>query len=92
MEKEVVWTDTSAKDFLEIAQYLKENWPDKVFDKFFSQLQLKVALLKHQPNVGHRSSKFSRFRKTLITRHYLLIYSVVNRHIVVHRLKHTSMK
>jgi addiction module RelE/StbE family toxin len=92
MEKQVVWTAVSLKDFWEIVAYLKEFWPKEVLEKFSSSLDLKVQLLQKQPNIGFKSSKYSRFRKTLILKHYMLIYSVTKNHIVIHRIKHTAMK
>ena len=66
-------------------------WPDDVLDKFSSSLNLKVQLLQKQPNIGFKSSIHSRFRKTLVSKRYMLIYSVTKDHIVIHRLKHTAM-
>jgi addiction module RelE/StbE family toxin len=92
MEKEIVWTAAAQKDFWEIGAYLKESWPEKVLHRFHKMLQLKSKLLLQHPHLGFKSSKYSRFRKTLVTRHYMLIYSVTKEHIVIHRLKHTSLK
>lgn len=92
MEKEIVWTAVAQKDFWEIISYLNESWPEKVLDRFYRTLQLKSKLLLKQPQLGIKSSKYSRFRKTLVTRHYMLIYSVTKEHIVIPRLKHTKLK
>jgi plasmid stabilization system protein ParE len=92
MEKEIVWTAVAQKDFWEIVAYLKASWPEKVLNRFHRTLLIKSKLLLKQPHIGFKSSKYSQFRKTLITRHYMLIYSVTKDHIVIHRLKHTSMK
>ena len=92
MEKQVVWTAVSRKDFWEIVTYLSEAWPEQVLKNFSSSLNLKIKLLQKQPNIGFKSSQHSRFRKTLVTRHYLLIYSVTKNHIVIHRLKHAALK
>ncbi len=92
MEKEIVWTQVASKDFWNIVSYLKENWPEKVLDNFHQRLQLKTQLLQKQPNIGFKSSQFSRFRQTLVTRHYKLIYSVKKDHIVILRMKHTNMR
>ena len=91
MEKEIVWTNVAQKDFWQITGYLKENWSENVLVKFSDALFLKIELLRKHSNIGFRSTKYSRFRKTLITKHYMLIYSVVKNHIIIHRLKHTSM-
>lgn len=92
MEKEIAWTAIAQKDFWEITTYLKESWPEKVLNRFHKSLQLKSRLLLKEPLIGFKSSKHSRFRRTLVTRHYMLIYSVTKEHIVIHRLKHTSLK
>lgn len=92
MEKEIVWTTIAQKDFWEITLYLKTNWTTEVLDKFQRRLELKIKLLQNQPNIGYKSSKHSHFRQTLITNGYKLIYSVKKNHIVILRLKHTSMK
>ena len=92
MEKEIVWTATARKDFWETVLYLQEHWTDEVLNKFHRRLELKIKLLQYQPNIGFKSAKYSRFRQTLITRRYKLIYSVKKNHIVILRLKHASMK
>jgi len=91
MEKEIAWTAIAQNDFWEIVSYLKSDWPEKVLSRFEDVLHQKITLLKRQPNIGFKSSKYSRFRKTLVTRHYMLIYSVTKEDIVIHRLKHTRM-
>lgn len=92
MEKEIVWTSVAQNDFWEIVAYLEESWPEKVLNQFHKALQQKSKILRKQPQLGFKSSKYSRFRKTLVTRHYMLIYSVTKENIVIHRLKHTSLK
>ncbi len=92
MEKEIVWFKVAVKDFWEIVIYLKENWQPEVFEKFTKSLDLKLELLKKQPNLGFKSAKYSKFRKTYITQHYSIIYSVRRNHIVIFRLKHSAME
>ena len=92
MEKEIVWTAVAQKDFWEIILYLETNWTTEVLNKFQRTLNLKIKLLQKQPHIGFKSAKYSRFRQTLITRRYKLIYSVKRNHLVILRLKHTSMQ
>ena len=92
MEKEIVWTANAQKDFWEIAIYLKESWPESVLSRFERALYLKTQLLQKQPYIGFKSNRFSRFRKTLVTKHYLLIYTISEEHIVIHKLKHVRLK
>jgi len=90
MEKEIIWTRNAQEDFWEITSYLKATWPANVLDRFEKTLLQKLSLVKTHPQIGFKSRKYSRFRKTLITRHYMLIYTVTGDHIVIHRLKHTK--
>ena len=92
MEKEIVWTSVALKEFWNIVSYLKQNWPEEVLEDFHNRLQLKIQLLQKQPHLGFKSAKYSRFRQTLVTRSYKLIYSVKKDHIVILRMKHTSMR
>ncbi len=92
MEKEIVWTATAQNEFRDILFYLESNWTSEVLSTFQRKLELKIKLLQKQPNVGYKSSKYSRFRQTLIGRHYKLIYSIKRNHIVILRIKHTRMK
>lgn len=91
MEKEIVWSAVAENDLREIIYYLKGNWPLIVIDTFQDRLLKKTALLKRNPLIGVKSSTYSRFRKTLINRHYMLIYSIKGKNIVIHRIKHTKM-
>jgi plasmid stabilization system protein ParE len=92
MEKEIVWTAIAQKDFWEIIIYLETNWTSEVLTKFQRRLDLKIKLLQKQPHIGYKSSKYSRFRQTLITKRYKLIYSVKRNHIAILRIKHSSMQ
>jgi len=91
MEKEIVWTLQAETDFWEIADYLKECWPPEVLTRFENALERKSSLLRAHPLLGFKSKKHSRFRKTLLTKHYILIYTVTKEQIVFLRLKHVSM-
>ena len=92
MEKEVVWTLTAQKDFWNNITYLSQNWPEEVLHQFELNLDFKLQLISKFPNIGFSSKKYSRFRKTLVGKQIILIYSVTKEHIVIHRLKHTSLK
>ena len=92
MEKEIVWTDTAVENLKEIVFYLRNHWPEKVLNTFYHRLQQKVQLLQQQPDIGFKSATHSRFRQTLITPHYKLIYAVKRNHIAILKLKHTKMR
>jgi hypothetical protein len=66
MEKEIVRTIEAQTDFWQIVGYLAEQWPDKVLDNFNNALDRKIQLLKKQTNIGFKSKKYSKFRKTIV--------------------------
>lgn len=76
MEKEIVWTETAENNFSDIVSYLKSNWPACVLNNFERLLKIKLTLLQRQPKIGFKSSKHSKFRKTIITHYYSIIYSL----------------
>ena len=92
MEKEVVWTPTTQKDFWNNIAYLSQNWPQEVLHQFELNVDFKLQLISKFPKIGFSSKKYSRFRKTLVGKQIILIYSVSKNHIIIHRLKHTSLK
>ncbi|MCW3106467.1 MAG: hypothetical protein JWQ09_973 [Segetibacter sp.] len=92
MEKEIVWTETAEKNFWKIVSYLKSNWPPSVLTNFEQLLKLKLALLQKQRKIGFKSSRHSKFRKTIVTYYYSIIYSIEKEHIVIHRIKHSAMR
>jgi plasmid stabilization system protein ParE len=52
MEKQIVWTAITQKDFWEIVFYLETNWTPEALNKFQRRLDLKIKLLQKQPNIG----------------------------------------
>ena len=90
MEREIIWTATAVEDVRQIVLYLQNNWPEKVLESFYYRLQQKIKLLQLQPDIGFKSARHSRFRQTLISPHYKLIYSVKRNHIAILALKHTK--
>ena len=92
MAKEIVWSETAKTDFWDIIFYLNSSWPPKVLDNFTLLLNLKLQLLSKHPHLGYKSEKYSRFRKTIVAKSYVLIYSVKKDHIVILRLKISAMK
>jgi hypothetical protein len=89
--REIVWTAIAQKDF-GILYIIWKAVGLQSFKQVSAGSATKNTSVTKQPNIGYKSSKHSRFRQTLVTRHYKLIYSVKRNHIVILRLKHTSMK
>ncbi len=92
MAKEIIWTRNAEDDLLNVINYLKYNWPESVSEKFLGILYNKIRLLSLQPRLGRKTSFHPAYRRFLITRHNVLIYSVHRKHLVIHRLKDTRQK
>ena len=92
MDKEIIWTDDAKNNLRDIIFYLKSSWPQNVLVEFSTLLDLKIKLLSKHPYIGFKSKKYSRFRKTVITKRYLIIYSIKKDHIVIFQIRRTSMK
>jgi plasmid stabilization system protein ParE len=92
MVKEIIWTGNAENDLLNVINYLKYHWSETAADKFLSILFNKINLLSLQPRLGRKTSFHRAYRRFMITRHNVLIYSVHRKHLVIHRLKDTRQK
>jgi len=90
MEKEVVWTPTAQTDFWNIVNYLKQNWPEEVLNKFSKALHLKIQLYKNNHMSGLRVYPVQGLEKLYLHLPVMLIYSITKDHIVIHKLTHRS--
>jgi len=75
-------------DFWNTVLYLQDHRSQESLARFHKAIIKKMRILQDQPEIGFKSSKYSKFRKTLIANEYVLIYSIVHHHIVVYKLKH----
>jgi len=75
-------------DFWNIVLYLQDHRSQESLARFHKAIIKKMRILQDQPEMGFKSTKYSKFRKTLIANEYVLIYSIVHQQIVVYKLKH----
>lgn len=92
MEKIIVYSDQALNDIAEITDYMLNNWPKEVAINFERSLSAKLFNIARHPYIGHKRSKYSRFRQTIIAKHYILFYSIKSKVIEVYRVKHAKMK
>ena len=90
MVEKIIWSNRASQNFDFITEYLITNWGEKVLKKFKLKLEDRLSNLKHNPNIGYKSSKNSIYQKTLITDHYLLVYRYSKNIITIIRIKHRS--
>jgi len=68
--------------------YLQDHSPEEKLAHFHKAIIKKMQLLQDQPEIGFKSKKHSKFRRTLIAGQYVLIYTAGNERIIINRLKH----
>jgi plasmid stabilization system protein ParE len=84
----VVFTTTAKLHYYDIVTYLLDHWYLDILARFQKSLLDKIRRLQDHPDIGIKSSKYSKFRRTLINNHYILIYSTSSGKIIIHKLKH----
>jgi mRNA-degrading endonuclease RelE of RelBE toxin-antitoxin system len=75
-------------DFWNTVLYLQDHRSQEFLARFRKAIVKKMQILQDQPEIGFKSTKYSKFRRTLIVNEYVLIYSIVHNQIVVYKLKH----
>ena len=83
MATKIVWSENALKDLEKLKFYLERNWPQKVLEAVMEKLVNKLEVLHTFPNIGRASLKHPNRRRTLITKHNLLIYSVKKDEILI---------
>ena len=90
MERQIIWTKLAENNLIDIVAYLELNWSKQVLKDFEKKLKLKLNLLQTNPRLGFKNSTHSRYRKTIITSSYILVYTYSNKAIEIIRIKHSS--
>lgn len=76
VEKQIISSDEVEISLTKILEYLIENWSVSAAQNFFGIYVSKINLLKQNPNLGKKSSKYSYIRSINITKHNRLFYRV----------------
>ena len=83
MEKAIVWRKRAADKFLNIIDYLFEEWSAKEANEFIDRVELQVQLLSKFPHLGQQSSRKPPLRKFLLSKHNLLIYRIKGNRLIL---------
>jgi len=70
----VTWTQRALKSYFKVADYLNEEWGDKVLQNFETKVQTIIEQIEEMPNIFEESKKFKNIRKGFITKHNTLYY------------------
>jgi len=74
MNKQIIWSPLSEKDFENILDYLKSNWDKKVVEKFIDITDQLIYQISINPKQYPIINKSKRIRKCVITKHNTLFY------------------
>jgi plasmid stabilization system protein ParE len=92
MAKEIVWTLHAVDDLENIISYLQKEWSLQVASDFIDLITHRLEIVSLQPKIGSKTSHHSKFRKLVLTKYNILIYSSSHSHLIIHRIKDTRKK
>ncbi len=72
----VIWTQRALTSYFKVADYLKEEWGEKVLNSFEVKVHNVIEQIEEMPNMFEVSKKFKNVRKGFITEHNTLYYRV----------------
>jgi plasmid stabilization system protein ParE len=74
MPKQIIWSPSSEEDFIDILNYLKQNWGDKVLQDFISLTSTLVEQIAFNPKQFPVIYSKKKIRKCVITKHNSIFY------------------
>ena len=86
MPKQVIWSPQSENDFLDILNYLHENWDNKVVFKFIDITEELIHQISLNPKQFPLIQKKNKVRKCVISKHNSLYYRERREYIDVLRI------
>jgi plasmid stabilization system protein ParE len=92
MAKKIVWSDLAVDRFELVVQYLLKEWTEKEAIKFLNQVDTKLFLLSHFPNIGRGMSHNNSIRQIFLSKHNRLIYKIEKANLVILDIFDTRQK
>jgi plasmid stabilization system protein ParE len=83
MVYEVVHTPQFENDFVELMDYLVENWSENVAKQFGNQLDNLIQTLSKMPFIGKKSFQNPLIRRITVTDKNILYYSIMDKQIML---------
>ena len=81
MAQAVIWQPEAKEDFREIVDYLLDNWPPDVAEKFTGQVDKAQELIQLHPGIGMKVGRPRSVRKVAIPPHHFLYYTLIDEEI-----------
>lgn len=79
----IIISPTAQNQYLQILEYLKEEWPEKVKDEFENLVDQKINLVAQFPKSCKESRKKKGVFKAVIEKHNSFFYRINKKHIEV---------
>lgn len=83
MVYEVIYTPQFENDFVELMNYLANNWSNNVAQQFGNQSDDLILTLSKMPFIGKKSFQNSLIRGITVTNKNILYYSVLDNQIIL---------
>jgi plasmid stabilization system protein ParE len=83
MVYEVVYTPQFEDDFVELMDYLVENWSENTAKQFGNQLDDLIQTLSKMPFIGKKSFQNPLIRRITVTDKNILYYSIMDKQIML---------
>jgi addiction module RelE/StbE family toxin len=92
MAAEIIWKPEAQDDFREIVDYLLDNWPDEVAEKFTNEIDYAQDLIAKHPNIGMKAGRLRSVRKITVPPFYSIYYTSLNNQIWILNLLDNRQK
>jgi plasmid stabilization system protein ParE len=79
----ILWTDFALKELKNTIEYLEENWTERELRNLASEIEEKLSLLSHNPNLFQSSDVKKDIRRVVIAKHNTLYYRVMGNTIEI---------
>lgn len=86
MNRQVLWSPASERDFETILDYLQSNWSGRVIAKFINKVDNQIGLILEKPEIFPMINDKLKIRKSVVTKHNTLYYREINNNIEIVRL------
>ena len=92
MNREVIWSPASERDFEAILEYLQTKWSGRVISKFINKVDDNIGLILEDPKIFPIINEELQIRKSVITKQNTLYYREINHNIEIVRLFDTRQE
>ncbi|MCW3787743.1 type II toxin-antitoxin system RelE/ParE family toxin [Plebeiibacterium sediminum] len=89
MNKQIIWSPSSEKDFEDILDYLSRKWSKNVAYQFIIKTEILLNQIANNPKQFPIINKQLKVRKCVLTKHNSLYYKITTNHIEIIRIYDT---